>query len=61
MKEGLLWFDNDPQRKLAEKVSRAAARYQVKFGCRPTICYLNAGELASAPEEGARMSKRQWQ
>ena len=45
MKEGLLWFDNDPRRKLTDKVSQAATRYQVKFGCRPTICYVNEAEL----------------
>ncbi len=41
MKEGLLWFDNDPKRDVADKVGRAAARYQTKFGCQPTICYLS--------------------
>lgn len=43
--EGLLWFDNDPQRKLADKISRAATRYQAKFGRRPTICYVNATDF----------------
>ena len=41
MQEGLLWFDNDTRRKLADKIGQAATRYQVKFGCQPTICYLN--------------------
>lgn len=45
MKEGLLWFDNDPKRKLADKVGRAAARYQEKFSCRPTMCYLNEADF----------------
>jgi hypothetical protein len=45
MKEGLLWFDNNPHRKLTDKVSQAATRYQVKFGCRPTICCVNEAEL----------------
>ena len=45
MKEGLLWFDNDPRRGLADKVSQAATRYVVRFGCHPTICYVNEAEL----------------
>ncbi len=41
MKEGLLWFDNDPKRPLADKIGQAAARYQVKFGAKPNTCYIN--------------------
>jgi hypothetical protein len=41
MREGLLWFDNDPKRKLADKIGQAATRYQVRFGRRPTTCYLS--------------------
>jgi ribosomal protein L40E len=44
MNEGLLWLDADPKRDLAEKVARAANRYRVKFGCRPTTCYVNADQ-----------------
>ena len=51
MKEGLLWFDNDPQRKLADKISRAATRYQVKFGRKPTLCYLNASNVEGKTDE----------
>jgi len=51
MKEGLLWFDNDPQRKLADKISQAATRYQVKFGRKPTVCYLNATDLNGAGDQ----------
>ena len=45
MQEGLLWFDADPKRDLTEKVARAAARYQAKFGHRPNLCYLNPAML----------------
>ena len=50
MQEGLLWFDKDPQRKLSDKISRAAVRYQTKFGQKPTICYLNAHDLDGQTE-----------
>lgn len=42
MKEGLLWFDNDPNRKLADKINQAVTRYQARFGRRPTTCYVNS-------------------
>lgn len=51
MKEGLLWFDNDPKRNLADKISRAAGRYQVRFGRKPTMCYLNIADLETNVEE----------
>jgi hypothetical protein len=51
MREGLLWFDSDPKRKLPEKIDRAAARYQAKFGRQPTICYINIKDLDDMIEE----------
>ncbi len=51
MKEGLLWFDNNPKRKLADKVNRAAIRYEEKFSRRPTICYLNTADLDDKTDE----------
>lgn len=51
MKEGLLWFDKDPRRKLADKIRQAATRYQVKFGQKPTVCYLNAADLDGQIQE----------
>lgn len=41
MREGLLWFDDDPRRHIAEKVQLAAARYRQKFGVAPDVCYVN--------------------
>jgi hypothetical protein len=38
---GMLWFDNDPQTDLPNKIDRAAAFYQSKYGQAPTLCYLN--------------------
>lgn len=51
MREGLLWFDNDPKHNLADKVGQAAARYQARFGRRPTLCYLNACDFVSQTDE----------
>lgn len=41
MKEGLLWFDDDPKRPLEDKVTRAARRYREKFGVAPDTCYVH--------------------
>ncbi|GAB4534653.1 MAG: hypothetical protein Kow0063_18000 [Anaerolineae bacterium] len=51
MQEGLLWFDADPKRDLAEKVARAAERYRAKFGRRPNLCYVHPSMLANGPLE----------
>jgi len=51
MKEGLLWFDNDPQRKIADKIKQAAKRYQTRLHCKPTVCYVNAGEFDGKIDE----------
>lgn len=51
MQEGLLWFDNNPNRKVADKVEQAAKRYQDKLNCRPTVCYLNIAEFDEAHPE----------
>ncbi|HLF27197.1 MAG TPA: hypothetical protein VJG32_12750 [Anaerolineae bacterium] len=65
MREGLLWFDDDPRRRIDEKVQQAAARYRQKFGVTPDVCYVNprqwplvsdtypAGGQASASEKSA--------
>jgi hypothetical protein len=37
----MLWFDNDAQRPLTEKVERAAKHYQSKYGATPNLCYAN--------------------
>jgi len=41
METGLLWFDDDPRRKLEDKVLRAAARYEQKYGQAPNLCFVN--------------------
>ena len=51
MQEGLLWFDNDPKRKLADKVKQAATRYQRRLHSKPTVCYLNVAEFEGQPEQ----------
>ena len=45
MKEGLLWYDDNPGRNLAEKIEPAARRYRQKFGAAPEICYVHPSTL----------------
>ena len=50
MKQGLLWFDNDPKHSLEEKITQAAERYTQKFGQQPNTCYVNP-QMVSGKEE----------
>ena len=48
MQSGLLWFDNDPGRSIAVKITNAAQRYREKFGVAPNTCYVNGRALTEA-------------
>jgi len=41
MREGLLWYDDDPGRDLAAKIARAVARFKRKYDLSATICYVH--------------------
>jgi len=49
MQTGLLWYDDDPQRPLEAKISRAAERYRDKYGRLPDTCYVHPQAVASHP------------
>jgi ribosomal protein L40E len=57
MTEGLLWYDDSPNRDLAQKVQEAADRYHFKFGVRPNLCYVHTSalELGSVQLNGVRL------
>jgi len=57
MKEGLLWYDDNPGRDLAEKIKRAARRYHQKFGSAPDICYVHPSTLNSQGKGGNGKSR----
>jgi len=44
MEIGLLWHDNGTE-DLARKVTRAAKRYQDRFGTPPNVCYVHPALL----------------
>lgn len=45
MNIGMLWFDNDPQIEIREKLNRAIAYYQKKYGQTPDLCYVHPSML----------------
>lgn len=56
IQDGLLWYDDDPERALADKVKRAVERYQQKYGHAPDVCYmLDVPELRAQLGEGGAM------
>src|SRR5215472_10371960 len=46
LKMGLLWFDDNPKRPLAEKLDEAVERYQERFDVRPTLAHMNPSQAA---------------
>ncbi len=51
MKTGMLWFDDDRQRTLAEKIERAATYYQQKYKAAPSVCYVHPTALDGVEAE----------
>jgi len=45
IQEGLLWFDDDPERAMGDKIARAAQRYRQKYGHSPNVCYVHPAHL----------------
>ena len=41
MVQGMLWFDNNQVTSLTEKLSRARAYYETKYGKAPDFCLVN--------------------
>jgi hypothetical protein len=41
MEIGMLWFDNDPQLALGDKISKAADYYQSKYRQTPNLCFVH--------------------
>jgi len=62
MSTGLLWMDNDPTSDLLEQIARAARYYQLKYGCKPNLCFVHPSLLKKAlpdlKEVEVRINKR---
>ncbi|HID51633.1 MAG TPA: hypothetical protein EYP41_06320 [Anaerolineae bacterium] len=52
MNVGMLWLDDDKQRPLEDKVSRAADYYREKYGRLPDLCLVNPKMLVQEKKVG---------
>jgi hypothetical protein len=50
MREGLLWYDDNPKLPLAAKIREAVRRYRDKFGRSPDLCFVHPDTLADSAE-----------
>ena len=46
---GMMWFDNDQNTSVMEKVERAAAFYRDKYGSIPNLCFAHPVTMGKAP------------
>jgi hypothetical protein len=58
MQEGMLWYYDDNQRTLEEKVRRAADYYRNKYGRAPDLCLVNPKALNGKPIQVAQITLR---
>ena len=55
---GMLWFDDDAKRNLADKVARAVAHYRAKYGALPNLCFVHPATLPDGPAVAAGVQLR---
>lgn len=58
METGMLWYDDDKQCTLEDKVRKAAEYYRQKYGRNPTLCLVNP-KLAVVTRPGNGSSLKQ--
>jgi hypothetical protein len=63
MNVGMLWFDADPRVNLKDRLSRAVAYYQEKYGRVPNLCFIHPKTAGDDPPSNladldVRMSKK---
>jgi hypothetical protein len=58
MQEGMLWYDDDDERTLEEKVRRAADYYRDKYGRPPDLCLVNPRALNGRSIQVAQITLR---
>jgi len=56
MNIGMLWFDNDKNETINEKILRAANYYQNKYGQSPTLCFVHPSMLPTAANKKMNVS-----
>lgn len=56
MNFGMLWFDNNPRKTLAEIIDEASTYYQKKYKLTPNKCFVNPSMLSNEDKN----SKKLW-
>jgi hypothetical protein len=54
----MLWYDDDKERTLEEKVELAADYYRQKFGRAPTLCLVNPRSMNGGTQRVAKVELR---
>ena len=49
---GLLWYDDTAGRSLDDKIARAAAHFERKYGQSPTLCFVHSSAKNGADQVG---------
>ena len=55
---GMLWYDGDIKRNLAQRVARAAEHYRAKYGVAPNLCFVNPALLPQGAETAGGVQVR---
>lgn len=55
MKEGLLWYDNQINLDIKERISSAVDFFESKYGYLPEKCYVNPDTLGKPVELGGQI------
>ncbi|MFH1085897.1 MAG: hypothetical protein V1772_09075 [Chloroflexota bacterium] len=50
MNKGMLWYDDSTKRSLNARIIAAADYYRIKYGQRPTVCYVHPSACTDASE-----------
>ena len=56
MDVGLLWYDNDSNRTLEDKIGRAAQRYREKYGRWPNLCFVHPKAVMEQNDSDKRIT-----
>jgi hypothetical protein len=56
MEIGMLWFDNDKNKPLTEKILQAAEYYTKKYGKKPDTCLVNSLELGRSGQSSGNVA-----
>ena len=57
MDNGMLWFDNDKDTSIPNKVEKAAQYYREKYGVSPDLCYVHPKMVVGKKSAGEKSAE----